>query len=57
MVFVSQILLSLIQPSMTSVVMSLLDEEVLSEHTVNLESSENDELPGGSFVYVMESIY
>ena len=49
--------MSLIQASMTSIVMSLLDEEVLSWQTLNLKFSGDDELLGGSFVDVKEYIY
>lgn len=57
MAIVSQILISLILATITCVVMSLLYEQILSCHTLNLESSIDDYLPGGSFVDIMETMY
>ena len=56
MVFVSQVLISFIRAFMTSIVVNLLHEEVLSWDTLNLKSSVNDELSSGCFLDVKESI-
>ena len=50
MVLVSQVPVSLIQATMSSIVISLLYEEIMSSHTFDLESYGNDYLPSVSFV-------
>ena len=56
MAFLMQMLISLMQGYITSIIMSLLHKEILCCPTLDLKSSVNDELPRGLFKDVKEWI-